>query len=310
MLNESAIDKQSEVKLLKQKKDKSSLVMATESTSCKENESKPAGIEPLKYENMDVTKIDKDERELRIYLDGVFDMTHYGHFRLFKQVKDKFPNSTVIVGVSGDEETIRLKGQTVMNESERSESIEFCRYVDEVICPCPWIITQEFMDKNNIDYVAHDGLPYASNNADDIYNFVKKQGRFIATQRTKGISTTGMINRIICRYNEYVLRNLKRGISRKELNVSWTRQKRIEMKHQFDIITDNVAKWMDEPESFMDDFLTIFGQKGKIRMKFEEKRKKIIQDNPTLSGVLNIKFLVFCLVAIFAIILYWIVYLK
>ena len=101
----------------------------------------------IKYENMEIKNIDIDERPLRIYLDGVFDMTHYGHYRLFKQVKDHFPNSYVIVGVSGDEETIRLKGNIVMNEKERSESIEFCRYVDQVICPCPWIITQEFMDK-------------------------------------------------------------------------------------------------------------------------------------------------------------------
>eukprot|EP00483_Globobulimina_turgida_P007913 UN07929 len=230
-------------------------------------------------------------------------MTHFGHFRLFKNIKAKFPNAIVVVGVSGDEETIRLKGQTVMNEVERKESISFCRYVDEVICPCPWIITQSFIDANKIDYVAHDVAPYISN-GQDIYDFVKKQGRFLATQRTDGISTTGLINRIICRYNEYVLRNLKRGISRKELNVSWTRQKRIEMKDKLVIITDNVTKWMDEPNSFVDDFLKVFGadgqilkkiQKprekiievfgadGKILKKIQKQREKIIEDNPSLS---------------------------
>lgn len=38
----------------------------------------------------------------------------------------------------------------------------------------PWVITSEFMDKHNIDFVAHDALPYsdASGQADDVYDFV------------------------------------------------------------------------------------------------------------------------------------------
>ena len=294
----------------------------------------------IKYGNIKIKDMEEiDNRTLRIYLDGVFDMTHYGHFRLFKQVKDKFPNSTIIVGVSGDEETIRLKGNIVMNERERAETIGFCKCVDEVICPCPWTVTPEFIDKHNIDYVAHDAAPYGSNGSDDIYGFVKEQGRFIATERTEGVSTTGLINRIICRYNEYVLRNLKRGITRKELNVSWTRQKRIEMKAEWDKITDNVAKWMDEPHTAIDDFLKIFGEDGKIINKLKEKRKEIIHDirekrdeiihdirekrdeliqdirekrneiiheHPELSGVLSSKFIILCIVvAVIAIGLCW-----
>lgn len=34
--------------------------------------------------------------------------------------------------------------------------IEYCKWVDEIICPCPWQLTTEFLDINNIDYVAHD----------------------------------------------------------------------------------------------------------------------------------------------------------
>jgi len=35
----------------------------------------------------------------------------------------------------------------------------FFRWVDEVIPGAPWVIDQEFLDKHNIDYVAHDSLP-------------------------------------------------------------------------------------------------------------------------------------------------------
>ena len=40
-----------------------------------------------------------------------------------------------------------------MNEVERTEILKHCRWVDEVICPCPWILTVDFLRKNNIHYV-------------------------------------------------------------------------------------------------------------------------------------------------------------
>jgi choline-phosphate cytidylyltransferase len=37
---------------------------------------------------------------------------------------------------------------------------EHRRWVDEVIEDAPWTITKEFLDKHQIDYVAHDAIPY------------------------------------------------------------------------------------------------------------------------------------------------------
>lgn len=53
---------------------------------------------------------------VRIYADGVFDMYHIGHARVLEQAKKLFPHSYLIVGVSGDKETIEKKGKIVMNE--------------------------------------------------------------------------------------------------------------------------------------------------------------------------------------------------
>ncbi|CAG8624852.1 3946_t:CDS:2 [Racocetra fulgida] len=73
----------------------------------------------------------------------------------------------------------------------------------------------------HIDYVAHDDIPYASSDTADVYAFVKEQGRFLPTQRTGGISTSDLITRIVRDYDQYVRRNLERGVSPKELNIGF-----------------------------------------------------------------------------------------
>ena len=80
----------------------------------------------------------------------------------------------MIVGVSGDKETIEKNGKIVMDEFERSEILKHCKWVDEVLMPCPWVVTIEFLRKHNIHYVAHDAIPYSADGAEDIYAEVKR----------------------------------------------------------------------------------------------------------------------------------------
>ena len=134
-------------------------------------------------------------RPVRIYADGVFDLFHIGHMRALQQAKTAFPDVVLVVGVTGNKETHKRKGLTVLSARERAESVRHCKWVDEVIEDCPWVVTAEFLLQHNIDYVAHDDLPYGADEGDDIYGPIKERGMFLVTQRTEGLSTTGIITK-------------------------------------------------------------------------------------------------------------------
>ncbi|KAF7373479.1 Cholinephosphate cytidylyltransferase [Mycena sanguinolenta] len=88
------------------------------------------------------------------------------------------------------------------NGSNSLESVRHCRWVDEIVADAPWVITQSFIDKYQIDYVAHDEEPYAASGHDDVYGFVKGLGKFIPTRRTPGVSTSELLERIVSGYRQ------------------------------------------------------------------------------------------------------------
>ncbi|KAM7500392.1 hypothetical protein LguiA_024806 [Lonicera macranthoides] len=184
------------------------------------------------------------DRPVRVYADGIYDLFHFGHARSLEQAKKSFPNTYLLVGCCNDEVTHKYKGKTVMTDKERYESLRHCRWVDEVIPDAPWVVTIDFLDQHQIDFVAHDSLPYAdtSGAGKDVYEFVKSIGRFKETKRTEGISTSDLIMRIVKDYNEYVMRNLDRGYSRKELGVSYVKEKRLRVNMGLKKLREKVKK--------------------------------------------------------------------
>lgn len=215
----------------------------TKSNSIKEADSKampppPVGVlqDPVGYH----TNPPPVGRPIRIYADGVFDLFHLGHMRQLEQAKNAFPEVYLLVGVTGDAETHKRKGLTVLTGAERTETVRHCKWVDEVVPNCPWVVTPDFLEEHKIDYVAHDDLPYGADEGDDIYAPIKKQGKFLVTQRTEGVSTTGIITKIVRDYEKYIARQFKRGTSRQELNVSWLKKNELDLKRHVMELRDSV----------------------------------------------------------------------
>ncbi|RPA95568.1 hypothetical protein L873DRAFT_1829782 [Choiromyces venosus 120613-1] len=195
------------------------------------------------------------DRPVRVYADGVFDLFHLGHMRQLEQAKKAFPNTYLLVGIPNDTETHKRKGLTVLTDQERAETLRHCKWVDEVIENAPWIVTPEFLDEHSIDYVAHDDEPYASADSDDIYRPCKEAGKFLVTQRTEGISTTYIITKIVRDYEKYIMRQLRRGTSRQELNVSWLKKNELDLKRHVTELREAIKNnWSTTGRELRDEF--------------------------------------------------------
>merc|ERR1712029_960956 len=147
---------------------------------------------------------------------------------------------------------------------ERYEALRHCRYVDEVVVDAPWTLDNAFLDLHKIDFVAHDDAPYTlGTSADDVYDFVKKRGMFVATQRTEGVSTSDIVARIVRDYDTYVRRNLARGYSRQDLNVSFLKGQKYKLQNRVEKINKEVHEKMDKIEEgtkeMIGNFLHMFG---------------------------------------------------
>ncbi|KAI8371815.1 hypothetical protein BD560DRAFT_395521 [Blakeslea trispora] len=227
-------------------------------------------------------------RPIRIYCDGIYDLFHFGHAKALEQAKKAFPSVYLLVGVCSDLETHKRKGKTVMTDVERYEAVRHCKWVDEVIQDAPWFVDQEFLDSHQIDYVAHDAEPYQSRESGDVYAFVKDQGRFFPTERTEGISTSDLITRIVRDYDAYLRRNLERGVTAKELNISFLKERKIKTKKSIQdlrktiktAINDTMLLWEDKSHDFIRGFSGVFGAEDVVDKIWKYRnRNRLLSDS-------------------------------
>ncbi|KAJ9506284.1 hypothetical protein QJQ45_000066 [Haematococcus lacustris] len=141
----------------------------------------------------------KDQRPVRVYLDGCFDMMHYGHANALRQAKTA--GDQLVVGLIPDSEILRCKGPPVQTEDERLVLVDAVKWVDEVITGVPYDLSPEFLHelftKHRIDYIVHGDDPCLLPDGTDAYAHAKALGRFRMIKRTEGVSTTDIVGRML-----------------------------------------------------------------------------------------------------------------
>ncbi|KAK9728221.1 choline phosphate cytidylyltransferase [Basidiobolus ranarum] len=134
-------------------------------------------------------------KPIRIWVDGCFDMMHYGHANALRQAKTM--GDVLVVGVHSDAEILQNKGPTVMKEDERYAAVAACKWVDEVVPDAPYFTTVEMLDKYNCDFCVHGDDITSMADGTDCYQAVKDAGRYRECRRTEGVSTTELVGRML-----------------------------------------------------------------------------------------------------------------
>lgn len=141
----------------------------------------------------------KKKGPIRVYMDGCFDMMHYGHCNALRQARAL--GDQLVVGVVSDDEITANKGPPVTPLNERMIMVSAVKWVDEVIPDAPYAITEEFMkklfDEYNIDYIIHGDDPCILPDGSDAYALAKKAGRYKQIKRTEGVSSTDIVGRML-----------------------------------------------------------------------------------------------------------------
>jgi ethanolamine-phosphate cytidylyltransferase len=126
------------------------------------------------------------------------DMMHYGHMNAFRLARSL--GTHLIVGVNSDKSITECKGAPLTNDEERLAMVKGCKFVDEVLPDCPYIMSEEYLswviEEYNVDYVIHGDDPCIVNGK-DVYETAKKTGKFKSIPRTEGISTTDIVGRMV-----------------------------------------------------------------------------------------------------------------
>ncbi|WAQ97379.1 PCY2-like protein [Mya arenaria] len=108
------------------------------------------------------TNGNKKGKEVRVWMDGCFDIVHFGHANALRQGKSM--GDKLFVGVHSDEEITMHKGPPVFNQEERYRMVRAIKWVDEMT------LQPQQMDKTHIKWEC---------------------------RRTQGVSTSDIVGRML-----------------------------------------------------------------------------------------------------------------
>lgn len=136
-----------------------------------------------------------------VYVDGIFDLAHYGHQRAFQKARDSAAEHfdvapekiKIVVGVCGGD-IKSYKREPVFTLEQRVAQIQSFKGVDLVIPNAPLTFDGSYVEKYQIDLVMH-GDDYSQQQIETYYSEALKRGIFKTYPYEPGISTTQILRR-------------------------------------------------------------------------------------------------------------------
>lgn len=166
------------------------------------------------------------KKEIRVWVDGCFDMVHFGHANFLRQASQL--GTKLIVGVHSDEEIAKHKGPPVFSNEERYKITRGIKWVDEVVEDAPYVTTLETLNKYNCDFCVHGDDITMTADGVDTYHLVKANGRYKEVRRTAGVSTTDLVGRMLLATKTHFKREDETDLNSKSSEESINQRKRVE----------------------------------------------------------------------------------
>ena len=143
---------------------------------------------------------------VRIWVDGCFDLLHFGHTNALRQARNL--GHELFVGCHSNEEVMRFKGPPIMDADERYEALRACKWVDYVVEDYPYCTRLKDMDRFEIDFVGHGDDISTDLHGNNSYQEIIDAGRFKVFKRTDGISTTDLVGRMLLCTTDHQIRGV------------------------------------------------------------------------------------------------------
>lgn len=125
---------------------------------------------------------------------GVFDLLHTGHINLLYKARELC--DYLIVGVQKDEGVLKMKPLPILSTEERVELVKSLRIADEVIIYDESIDPSAFEGIDFDVYIHGEDWAKQTDRTKVIESFKKRNIEIVLLPRTKGVSTSEIIERI------------------------------------------------------------------------------------------------------------------
>lgn len=132
---------------------------------------------------------------MKVWVDGCFDMFHYGHANALRQARHH--GDQLIVGVHTDADILAHKGPCLMSQEERYFAVAACRFVDAVVPGAPYVTDVGVMREWGCGVCVHGDDTVTGADGQDVYAAVKEAGMYREVNRTPSVSTTDLLGRIL-----------------------------------------------------------------------------------------------------------------
>lgn len=167
----------------------------------------------------------RKDKKLRIYYDGIIDSFNNDHNKSISRIRTLFPECEIIIGVCLN---MSSKGIELLSSLKEDPKI------DGVIYPAPWFCDEEFLNEQDLDFVAQDPNPIITIRDYDCYKDLKKIGRFLPIKRYGVARVKELVERVI----SYKERLMEECLETRKTNLEYDIGRKMMIKMR-------VKRWID-----------------------------------------------------------------